>query len=178
MSRLGIGRDSFDIVYANVGQAENIDANCSDQHIGRRSSGTVKKISAYTLNGYVYVLKFYLTQESKLKGSFAANRNDLKTVKSAISCIRFLLINATRFHADETTFSTELQQLGLPTEHSTAICRVYTDQRSKIQEFLAISSLTGNFELIEVNLDTKNGVKLLTPTLLGHFKIRNHLNVI
>lgn len=60
-----------------------------------------------------------------------------------MSCIRFLLVNAARFNTDETTFSTELQQLGLPTEHSTAICRVFKDQCSNIQEYLIKNSLTG-----------------------------------
>lgn len=72
------------------------------------------------------------------------NKNDLKSVKAAMSCIRFLLVNATRFQTDETTFSTELQQLGLPSEHSAAICRVFKDQSSKIQEHLIEHSLTGS----------------------------------
>lgn len=83
-------------------------------------------------------------QESKLKTSFMANKNDLTSVKAAMSCIRFLLVNATRFQTDETTFSTELQQLGLPIEHAAAICRVFKDQSSKIQENLVKNSLTGN----------------------------------
>lgn len=72
------------------------------------------------------------------------NKNDLKSVKAAMSCIRFLLVNATRFQTDETTFSTELQQLGLPSEHSAAICRVFKDQSNQIQEHLIKNSLTGN----------------------------------
>lgn len=66
-------------------------------------------------------------------------------MKAAMSCIRFLLVNATRFNTDETTFLTELQQLGLPSEHSTAICRVFKDQCSNIQEYLIQNSLTGKF---------------------------------
>lgn len=60
-----------------------------------------------------------------------------------MSCIRFLLVNATRFHTAETTFSAELQQLGLPGEHSAAICRVFNDKCSNIQEYLIKTSLTG-----------------------------------
>lgn len=72
------------------------------------------------------------------------NKNDLKSIKSAMSCIRFLLVNATRFHTDETTFLTELQQLGLPQEHSSAICRVFKERSGNIQEHLTKNSLTGN----------------------------------
>lgn len=86
-------------------------------------------------------------QESKLKTSFMTNKNDMKSIKAAIACIRFLLVNATRFQTDELTFSTELQQLGLPTEHAAAICRVFNDQSSKIQEHLVKNSLTGDFKM-------------------------------
>lgn len=87
---------------------------------------------------------FVRLQEAKLKSSFATSKSDLKSVKSAISCIRFLLVNAARFQTNETTFSTELQQLGLPTEHSAAICRVFKEQSEKIQDHLTKNSLTGN----------------------------------
>lgn len=83
-------------------------------------------------------------QEDKLKTSFAANKNDLKSIKSAISCIRFLLVNAARFQTDGTTFSTELQQLGLPVEHSAAISRVFNEQNENIQKHLIDTSFTGD----------------------------------
>lgn len=95
---------------------------------------------------FLFIFVCYL-QEPKLK-SFMTNKSDLKSIKSAISCIRYLLVNATRFQTDETTFSTELQQLGLPIEHSTAICRVYKEQSKNTEEFLARNSLTGNFKLV------------------------------
>lgn len=79
-----------------------------------------------------------------MKSSFAANKNDLKSVKAPISCIRFLLLNAARFQTDETTFSTELQQLGLPVEHSTAIGRVFNEHSDGFQKHLIDNSFTGN----------------------------------
>lgn len=72
------------------------------------------------------------------------NKNDLKSIKSAMSCIRFLLVSAARFQIDETTYLTEMQQLGLPQEHSSAICRVFREQKDNIQEYLTKNSLTGN----------------------------------
>lgn len=70
----------------------------------------------------------------------------MKSVKSAMSCIRFLLVNAARFETNESTFSTELQQLGLPAEHSTAICRVFKEQSENIREYLTKNSLTGKIK--------------------------------
>lgn len=100
----------------------------------------------------------FLLQEDKLKSSFAANKNDLKTIKSAISCIRYLLVNAARFQADETTFSTELQQLGLPIEHSAAICRVFGEHNDNIQKHLIETSFTGKIyiKIIEFSVDLIN----------------------
>lgn len=55
------------------------------------------------------------------------------------------MINAARFQTDETTFSTELQQLGLPAEHSSAICRVFGEQNENIRKHLIDTSFKGLF---------------------------------
>lgn len=44
--------------------------------------------------------------------------------KSAVACIHFLLINASRHAVSEAVFSEEIQQLGLPKEHAASMCRV------------------------------------------------------
>lgn len=119
-----------------------------------------RKTAHYIVNSLMSMFRFFpckykkifiqiRLQEAKLKSSFMTNKSDLKSIKSAISCIRFLLVNATRFQTDEITFSTELQQLGLPTEHSAAICRVYKEQSNLIQEYLTRNSLTGKFKLVQ-----------------------------
>lgn len=70
--------------------------------------------------------------------------------KSAFSSLRFLLINAVRYQTETATFNAELQQLGLPREHSMNICRILDEYASKIKAILIKSSLTVN-ELDKVN---------------------------
>lgn len=78
-------------------------------------------------------------QEEKLQETFA--KTDKAEIKSGFACIRFLLINAARYHVDEATFSAELQQLGLPAEHSNALCRVYF--ASDLIAYLEETNFTG-----------------------------------
>lgn len=82
---------------------------------------------------------FFVNQEDKLQEMFA--KTDKSEIKSGIACIRFLLINAARYHTDEATFSAELQQLGLPKEHSVALCRVYF--ASNVIKYLEDNNFTG-----------------------------------
>lgn len=59
--------------------------------------------------------------------------------------MRFLLASATRNNAPETAFCEELQQLGLPKEHSHVLCRVLAEKRQHIQKILSEGSLFGMY---------------------------------
>lgn len=76
----------------------------------------------------------------------------MKSIKAAMACIRFLLINACRFQTNEATFATELQQLGLPAENSQAIARVFNEQNDTIQQHLNENNFTIN-ELVGISGD-------------------------
>lgn len=84
-------------------------------------------------------ITFLFAQEDKLQEMFA--KTDKSEIKSGIACIRYLIINAARYHTDEATFSAELQQLGLPKEHSVALCRVYF--ASNVAKYLQDNNFTG-----------------------------------
>ena len=75
----------------------------------------------------------------------------MKSVKSAFACIRFLIINATRYNADDSTFDAELQQLGLPKEHSAAVCRVRAEHSNTLTAYLEENSLKGSFKFNKCN---------------------------
>lgn len=68
----------------------------------------------------------------------------MDTPKAAFACIRFLLVSAARFNTESSVFGTELQQLGLPKDHTTVMCRVLEDYVSQIRSKLRQSSLTIN----------------------------------
>ncbi|KAJ6635964.1 COMM domain-containing protein 4, partial [Pseudolycoriella hygida] len=95
--------------------------------------------------------------DEKLKETFAPNKTDLAPIKSSFACIRFLIVNAIRFNTDDATFNEELQQLGLPKEHSSAVCRVMTDHYQALKEHLIETSLKVN-ELESISYRIPNDV--------------------
>lgn len=83
---------------------------------------------------------------SKLTADSKFTHDDLKGI---IVALEHILQNATRFAVDEESLVNELQQLGLPKEHSTSLSKVYADKSSDIaevlrQKSLRLSSLEGN----------------------------------
>lgn len=82
--------------------------------------------------------------EDKLKETFGLQKHDMSVPKVAVACLRFLLTNAVKFEATSEVFNEELQQLGLPKEHASAICRVLDEYRTKIYSVLASQILKVN----------------------------------
>lgn len=83
------------------------------------------------------------TIESRITDIFGTDFST-ETVKSAFSCIKFLLSNATRHNTESNIFETELQQLGLPKEHASAMSRVFTDNYEEIKINLLCKKLRVN----------------------------------
>uniref|UniRef100_T1IZI0 COMM domain-containing protein n=1 Tax=Strigamia maritima TaxID=126957 RepID=T1IZI0_STRMM len=73
-----------------------------------------------------------LTSDAKL---------DIGGIKASIAAISYIITSAVKYSTEEHTLSNELQQLGLPKEHSTAICKVYADNYAKLQKELNNNSL-------------------------------------
>uniref|UniRef100_T1H7K1 COMM domain-containing protein n=1 Tax=Megaselia scalaris TaxID=36166 RepID=T1H7K1_MEGSC len=71
-------------------------------------------------------------EEDKIKEMFSSSK--VANPKAAIASLRFLLVNASRFNGF--TFGEELQQLGLPKEHSTSLCKVHTENLEAIRKKL------------------------------------------
>lgn len=64
-------------------------------------------------------------------------------IKASIAAISFILTNATKFGVDGDTLAIELQQLGLPKEHTISMCKSYKSKISKLRERLREKSLHG-----------------------------------
>ncbi|XP_069480648.1 COMM domain-containing protein 4 [Ambystoma mexicanum] len=62
-------------------------------------------------------------------------------VKATIAVLSFILSSAAKHNVDSESLSSELQQLGLPKEHATGLCRCYEDKQSVLQERLRDCSL-------------------------------------
>uniref|UniRef100_A0A1L8DC73 COMM domain-containing protein n=1 Tax=Nyssomyia neivai TaxID=330878 RepID=A0A1L8DC73_9DIPT len=82
--------------------------------------------------------------EEKLFEIMSANKMDVRSARSAFSCLRFMITSAVRHNTPPAIFEAELQQLGLPKEHSAAICRTLGEYSEKLQAFLDSQCLSVN----------------------------------
>lgn len=64
-------------------------------------------------------------------------------LQSCIACLTFLLSSATRFSCDSSALQSELQQLGLPHEHSSSIKRVFEEHNSTLFEVFKKKTIQG-----------------------------------
>lgn len=65
-------------------------------------------------------------------------------VKATVAVLSFILSSAAKHSVDSDSLSSELQQLGLPREHATSLCRCYEEKQSPLQEHLRACSLRMN----------------------------------
>ncbi|XP_053898848.1 COMM domain-containing protein 4 [Malaclemys terrapin pileata] len=82
---------------------------------------------------YEKILK--LTSDAKLESG---------DVKATIAVLSFILSSAAKHSVDSDSLSSELQQLGLPKEHATGLCRSYEEKQSPLQDSLRTRSLRLN----------------------------------
>ncbi|XP_074694177.1 COMM domain-containing protein 4 [Strix aluco] len=79
---------------------------------------------------YEKILK--LTSDAKLESG---------DVKATIAVLGFILSSAAKHNVDSESLSSELQQLGLPKEHASGLCRSYEEKQSSLQDSLRACSL-------------------------------------
>lgn len=105
-----------------------------------------------------HVVKIILSGEAIDEQKFAdAFGGSIDDSKSAYSCVRFLILSAVRFGIGKDVFSIELQQLGLPREHSLQLGKVLEEHSSTLREHLKSKSLTIN-ELADVRCKESSGI--------------------
>lgn len=89
-------------------------------------------------------------------------------LKACIACITYILTSAARFNCDSNMLQKELQQLGLPIEHSTSIKRVINDQITQLTEKFRTSSLKVNtLEKVSTAIDKDTNCVFLELTVNG-----------
>lgn len=83
----------------------------------------------------------------KLANDSKLENND---IKACVALLEFVLKCSARNNCNGEILSSELQQLGLPKEHSTSICKVYDDVQSKLEACLKSSSLKRNKKIKKI----------------------------
>ncbi|KAL7858235.1 hypothetical protein AOLI_G00183370 [Acnodon oligacanthus] len=75
-------------------------------------------------------------------------------IKASVAVLNFILSNAAKHDVDGESLSSELQQLGLPKEHTTGLCKSYEDKHAALQQKLKESSLRlGRLEAVNWRVD-------------------------
>ncbi|XP_044727042.1 COMM domain-containing protein 4 [Chrysoperla carnea] len=124
------------------------DADCPDwvlaeiNSLSRLSSIKLKLLAQVVADSWLDVKGLNIEKVRKLlSDSKLDNTGDLK---ATIACINFILNSAVRHGCDESALASELQQLGLPQEHSQALRRVYVDRQDTLTKQLRSQSLRIN----------------------------------
>lgn len=65
-------------------------------------------------------------------------------LKACIACLRFIIFSTCKFQCGTSALLSELQQLGLPREHSSSIKKVIDEKQDSITEILKSSGLKGD----------------------------------
>jgi hypothetical protein len=86
-------------------------------------------------------------KQEKLERFASDAKLELNDIKSCAALLEFVLKSANKYKLNSETLSSELQQLGLPKEHSTAICKTYEDNQALLEDTLRNSSLRCKFQI-------------------------------
>lgn len=79
---------------------------------------------------------------------------EIGDIKASIAVLSFILTSAAKHDVDSESLSSELQQLGLPKEHTTGLCKAYEDKHTALQDKLRESSLRlGRLESVSWRVD-------------------------
>ncbi|XP_067942027.1 COMM domain-containing protein 4-like [Watersipora subatra] len=105
--------------------------------LARMSSIKMKLLSGQVIKNLLGEVLDY----EKVKKYTADAKYDTSDVKAAISVLTFILSSAARYDIESAPLSDELQQLGLPKEHSTSLCKLFADNSSSLQDHFRLKSL-------------------------------------
>lgn len=143
------------------------------------SSIKLKQFASYVVD---MIVSDSIVDETKFLDLFDGS---IENLKSSYACIKFLLLSAVtkdRFGVSKDIFSIELQQLGLPREHSSALEKVLNDKTSILKSYLIIKSLAVN-DLTNVKISKSNGIECvkmelaIEKSLDGKTYATNNINI-
>ncbi|XP_050308984.1 COMM domain-containing protein 4 [Anthonomus grandis grandis] len=142
----------------------NGDADCPDwilaeiYTLSRLSSVKLKSLAQLVIQGILTPP----IQIEKVEKLFTESKLDVELdLKSSIACLNYILSASVRYGCNSSALQSELQQLGLPREHSNSIKRVYDEHSATLAENFKMQSLkVNNLESISVETDPEVGCVL------------------
>jgi len=101
---------------------------------------------------------------SKVQQLTADAKFDIADIKASIAVLNFILTCATKHGVDDESLSCEIQQLGLPKEHTSALCKNYAENYQQFRIKLKNSSL---------RLNQIDGIRWRVDYILGSSQIKS-----
>ncbi|KAI4473120.1 hypothetical protein M0802_016301 [Mischocyttarus mexicanus] len=98
--------------------------------------------------------------EEKIKKITQDAKLDLSDAKAMIAALELIFTSSARYGVSAADLSSELQQLGLPREHSTAVARIHTDCCPQLTATLSSQSLRGKIYIS--NLSRLSSIKVVS----------------
>ncbi|XP_054632199.1 COMM domain-containing protein 4 isoform X1 [Dunckerocampus dactyliophorus] len=118
--------------------------------LAKMSSVKMKLLCAQVLKGLLgegidYDKVTKLTADAKFESG---------DIKASVAVLSFIFSSAAKHDVDSESLSSELQQLGLPKEHTTGLCKSYEDKHTSVQDKLRETSLRlGRLEGVSWRVD-------------------------
>lgn len=131
------------------------DNDCQDwllAQINLLSKLTSIKIKVVLNEVIKHILTGQLDFDKVIRLTSDAKLNEDET-KAVVAALNFIVTSSSRYDTESEVLSNELQQLGLPKEHSTSLCKVYSDNFDQLKEALQKQSMkffglkSGSYEI-------------------------------
>ncbi|XP_034181189.1 COMM domain-containing protein 4 [Osmia lignaria lignaria] len=119
------------------------DGDCPDWLLAEIN--TLSRMTSIKIKILGQAVAKYLTEgeldEEKIKKITQDAKLEVNDAKAMVAALELMLTSSARYGVSATDLSSELQQLGLPREHSAAIARLYMDYSPRITAALSSQSL-------------------------------------
>ena len=119
------------------------DGDCPDWLLAEIN--TLSRMTSIKIRMLGQTVAKYLTEgeleEEKVKKITQDAKVELNDTKAMVAALELIFTSSARYGVSATDLSSELQQLGLPREHSAAIARLHTEYSSQITVALSSQSL-------------------------------------
>ena len=109
--------------------------------------------------------------------SLSQNIKEVDQVRGIAACIVFIVTSGAKHGTSKENLSDELQQLGLPREHASSLCRVYSERLQALETHLTNLPFVGRLHSMErVKRDqtiSGGGYSVTRPHITIDFKVEN-----
>ena len=133
--------------------------------ISRLTSIKAKLVCMKVVQALIAIQKEHqIPDPDKLTSLTADAKLSLADIQATVAALNFILTSAAKYDCDVESVISELQQLGLPKEHSSTIGKVFGDNKLALRERHKEQSLKigGNFKVINWSIDQTLGSSSLS----------------